>query len=109
MGDIAVTDTSIITPSGTFPLKGAIWTATDMSHASERMPPYAVILAIVFSLACGLGLLFLLIKERVISGYIQVTVANEGRFHSAMIPVQNQHTFPMVMQQVNYARSLSAM
>ncbi|UFS94263.1 hypothetical protein [Nocardia huaxiensis] len=109
IGDIAVTDTSVITPSGTFPLRGSIWTATDMSHTTERMPPYAVVLAIIFSLACGLGLLFLLIKEQVIAGYIQVTVASEGRFHSAMIPVQNQHTFPMVMHQVNYARSLSAM
>lgn len=53
--------------------------------------------------------MFLLIKERVIAGYIQVTVTSGGRFHSAMVPVQDQQTFPMIMHQLNYARSLSAM
>ncbi|MFD7844573.1 hypothetical protein ACFV4K_16745 [Nocardia sp. NPDC059764] len=54
------------------------------------------------------GLLFLLIKQQVVAGYVQVTVNSAGRFHSAMIAVRNESTFPMVMHQVNYARTLSA-
>lgn len=109
IGDIAVVDGAVVTPSGTLPLRGAIWTATDMSQTAERIPAYAVVLAILFFPLCFLGLLFLLIKERVIAGYVQVTVTGGGRFHSTMIPVQDQQTFPMVMHQLNYARSLSAM
>ncbi|WP_458688888.1 hypothetical protein [Nocardia tengchongensis] len=55
------------------------------------------------------GLLFLLIKQQVTAGYVQVTVNGAGRFHSAMIAVQNESAFPMVMHRVNYARTLSAM
>ncbi|MEV6072900.1 hypothetical protein AB0L82_40685 [Nocardia sp. NPDC052001] len=109
IGDIAVVDGGVITPSGTLPLRGAIWTATDMSQTAERTPAYAVVLAVLFFPFCLLGLLFLLIKEKVTAGYVQVTVTSGGRFHSTMIPVQDQQTFPMVMHQLNYARSLSAM
>ncbi|MFF0612520.1 hypothetical protein ACFYUD_28025 [Nocardia tengchongensis] len=109
IGDIAVSEGVINTPSGSFPLRGAVWTATDMSQSSERTPPYAIVLAILFLPFCFLGLLFLLIKQKVTAGYVQVTVNSAGRFHSAMIAVQNESTFPMVMHQVNYARSLSAM
>jgi hypothetical protein len=107
IGDIVIVDQSIVTPAGTFPLKGALWTATDMSHTEERIPPAAIVLAIVFVLACLLGLLFLLMKERTTVGYIQVTVSSGGRHHVTMIPAAGPQTFPWVMGQVNYARALS--
>ncbi|WP_327142653.1 hypothetical protein [Nocardia sp. NBC_01327] len=109
IGDIAVMEGAVVTPSGTLPLRGATWTATDMSQTTERIPAYAVVLAILFFPVCFIGLFFLLIKERVIAGYVQVTVNNAGRFHSTMIQVQDQQTFPMVMHQINYARQVSAM
>ncbi|MDI5965524.1 hypothetical protein POF50_011525 [Streptomyces sp. SL13] len=108
IGDIAVTSEVIMTPAGALPLKGAIWTVTDMSRTEERMPAYAVVLAIVFFLACLLGLLFLLIKERRTTGHVQVTVNSGGRHHATMIPVNNPQTVMHVMGQVNYARSLCA-
>ncbi|MFF2553899.1 hypothetical protein ACFVUS_23080 [Nocardia sp. NPDC058058] len=109
IGDIAVVGGAVVTPSGTLPLRGAIWTATDMSHAADRIPAYAVVLTILFLPLCFLGLFFLLIKERVITGFVQVTVTAGGRFHTTMIPVLDQQTFPTIVYQLNYARSLSAM
>ncbi|MFF9783251.1 hypothetical protein [Streptomyces nigrescens] len=107
LGDIAVSGDTIMTPAGPMPLKGAVWTATDMSRTEEKMPTHAVVLAIVFFLFCLLGLLFLLMKERVTTGFVQVTVNSGGRHHSTMIPVQSREQVMWVLNQVNYARSLS--
>ncbi|MFE4535096.1 hypothetical protein ACFRKB_08430 [Streptomyces scopuliridis] len=109
IGDITVVGDSIITPSGTLPLRGAVWNATDMSRTEEKIPTHAIILAIVFFLFCLLGLLFLLMKEKTTTGFIQVTVTSGGKHHSTMIPANHAGTFQMVMGQIGYARSLSAM
>ncbi|EGE42284.1 hypothetical protein ACIQUZ_04430 [Streptomyces griseus] len=108
IGDITVMSDAIVTPSGVMPLKGAVWTATDMSRTEEKIPTHAVVLAIVFALFCLIGLLFLLMKEKRTTGFVQVTVTSGGRHHSTMIPAMGPHTFPAVMGQLNQARSLSA-
>lgn len=107
IGDIAVMSDSIMTPAGQLPLRGAVWTVTDMTRTEEKMPAYAVVLAILFFLACFLGLLFLLLKEKQTTGHVQVTVNSGGRFHSTVIPVSNPTAAASIMAQVNYARSLS--
>ncbi|MFE3886305.1 hypothetical protein ACFXPQ_25910 [Streptomyces lydicus] len=107
LGDIAVTGDTIMTPAGPMPLRGAVWTATDMSRTEEKMPTHAVVLAVVFFFFCLLGLLFLLMKERVTTGFVQVTVNSGGRHHTTMIPVQSREQVMFVLNQVNYARSLS--
>ncbi|MFF7336093.1 hypothetical protein ACFZAT_02025 [Streptomyces sp. NPDC008163] len=107
IGDITVMSDSIVTPSGTMPLKGAVWTATDMSRTEEKIPPVAIVLAIIFALACLIGLLFLLMKQKQTTGFVQVTVTSGGRHHSTMIPATHPETFAMVMSQVNTARSMS--
>lgn len=107
LGDITVMGDSIVTPSGTMPLKGAVWTATDMSRTEEKIPTVAIVLAILFALLCLVGLLFLLMKEKKTTGFIQVTVVSGGRHHSTWIPAMHPDTFPMVMAQINTARSLS--
>ncbi|MFC9426505.1 hypothetical protein [Streptomyces sp. NPDC056987] len=109
LGDITVVGDSIITPSGTLPLRGAVWNATDMSRTEEKIPTHAIILAIIFFIFCLLGLLFLLMKEKTTTGFIQVTVTSGGKHHAAMIPAHDAGTFQMVMSQISYARSLSAM
>ncbi|MGW4439057.1 hypothetical protein ACWELO_25405 [Streptomyces sp. NPDC004596] len=109
IGDIMVTGDQIVTPAGRLPLRGAVWNATDMSHTEERIPPHAIVLAVVFFLFCLLGLLFLLMKEKRTTGCIQVTVTSAGRHHATMVPARDPATFPAVMGQINYARSLSSM
>lgn len=108
IGDIAVTSEAIVTPAGMLPLKGATWTVTDMSRTEEKMPAYAIVLAIIFFFACLLGLLFLLMKEKKTTGHVQVAVHSGGRYHATMIPATSPQTFMQVSGQVNYARSLCA-
>ncbi|WP_326699432.1 hypothetical protein OG909_20365 [Streptomyces sp. NBC_01754] len=108
LGDITVMNDSVVTPSGTLPLKGAVWTATDMSRTEEKIPTVGIVLAIVFAWFCLIGLLFLLMKERITTGFIHVSVTNGGRHHSTMIPATGPDTFQMVMAQIGTARSMSA-
>ncbi|MFC8510558.1 hypothetical protein ACFU3J_26015 [Streptomyces sp. NPDC057411] len=107
LGDITVVGDQIITPAGPMPLKGAVWNAMDMSRTEEKMPTVAIVLAIVFFIFCLLGLLFLLMKEKQTTGFIQITVTSGGRHHATMIPATGPDTIHWVMGQLNYARSLS--
>ncbi|MFF9685105.1 hypothetical protein [Streptomyces sp. NPDC014623] len=108
LGDITVMNDAVVTPSGTLPLKGAVWTATDMSRTEEKIPTVGIVLAIVFALFCLIGLLFLLMKEKRTTGFVQITVTSGGRHHQTMIPATGPETFQWVMAQVNTARSMSA-
>lgn len=107
LGDIAVNGDTIVSPAGSMPLRGAVWTATDMSRTEERIPPHAIVLAVVFFLLCFVGLLFLLMKERVTTGFVQVSVNSGGRHHATMIPVQSRDQVVYVLNQVGYAQSIS--
>lgn len=107
LGDITVVGDQIMTPAGPMPLKGAVWNAMDMSRTEEKMPTVAIVLAVVFFVFCFLGLLFLLMKEKQTTGFIQVTVTSGGRHHATMIPATRPDTIHWVMGQLNYARSLS--
>lgn len=108
IGDISISPHWVNTPSGQFPIRGTTWTVADMSREHEAMSPVGVILCILFIWFCLLGLLFLLMKDRRISGYVQVTVQGSGFHHATMIPVVNHGTVWQVNQTVNYARSLAA-
>lgn len=107
IGDISIAGDQIITPSGSMPLRGAMWNATDFSRTEEKIPTHAIILAVIFFLFCLLGLLFLLMKEKKTTGYIQITVTSGGRHHSTMLPATDAMSYQRVMAQINYARSLS--
>ncbi|WP_086830973.1 hypothetical protein [Streptomyces sp. NRRL B-24572] len=107
IGDISVVGDQILTPAGPMPLKGAVWNAMDMSRVEEKIPTVAIVLAVVFAVFCLLGLLFLLMKEKQTTGYVQVTVSSGGRHHSTLIPAGSPDTFYAVMNQINYARTLS--
>lgn len=108
IGDIAITQTSVITPSGRFPIKGSVWTMSDMTRTEQSIPVWAIIVAILFIWTCLLSLLFLLIKETKTTGHVQVTVQGGGHYHATQIMVANQAYVQHVNQQVNYARSLAA-
>lgn len=79
-----------------------------MSFYQESISTAGVVLAILFAWVCLLGLLFLLMKDRRMAGYIQVTVQGNGFHHSTMIAAQGPHSVMAVNQLVNYARALAA-
>ncbi len=108
IGDIGVSPQSVFLPSGSFPIGGTTWQIADYSRTEERIPAWAIVCAIVFFLFCLLGLLFLLVKERTTTGYVQVTVSGPGFAHTATVPAQSPQVAQMVTQQVNWARGLAA-
>ncbi|GHC89937.1 hypothetical protein GCM10007079_35800 [Nocardiopsis terrae] len=108
IGDIAITQNTVITPSGRFPIRGTVWTTTDMSRTEQSTPVWAIIVAILFIWTCLLSLLFLLVKDTKTTGHIQVTVQGGGHYHATQIMVSNSAYVQHVQQQVNYARSLAA-
>jgi hypothetical protein len=121
IGDIAVTQSSVIVPHGRFPLRATAWTVQDSSQVSESTSSAGVVLAVLsvllaFGLAiftCGislfllLGLLFLMIKDRNVSGFVAVSVVGPGLFHSVQLP-PGQEIAAMATFQVNQARALAA-
>ncbi|CAM2910396.1 hypothetical protein [Mycobacterium intermedium] len=108
IGDISVSQHWVMTPSGPHPIRGSVWTVTDMSRYEESISTAGVVLAIIFVWFCLLGLLFLLMKDRRLVGYTQVTVQGNGFYHSTMIPATSPQSLMHVHQAVNYARSLAA-
>jgi hypothetical protein len=110
IGEIQVTSTMIRTPTGQFPLRGSRWDVSDQWVAEQKTPTWAVVLAIVgFFCLTLLSLLFLLAKETVYRGVVQVRVSNGPYAYVSRIPVTNQALVQQVYQQVNYVRSLSVM
>jgi hypothetical protein len=108
IGDITFSPHWVLTPTGTHPLRGSVWTVTDRSHVQESVSAGGVILCLLFVWFCLLGLLFLLLKDRRLVGYFEVTVQGSGFYHSTLVPVQGPQTLMWVNQQVNYARALAA-
>jgi hypothetical protein len=106
IGDISCTQQAVITPSGSIPISEVNWTVADLTRTESRIPPWAIVLAIVFFLFCLLGLLFLLVKETTTTGYLQVTAQGPRFMHTTQIPVSSQAQIADVHARVNYARSL---
>jgi hypothetical protein len=106
IGDISVEQQRIVTPAGVLPTQGTNWSAMDMSRTEEKIPAWAIVLAIIFALACLLGLLFLLCKESRTTGFVQVTVQNGNRTHNTHVGVSSPQQVADVLARVNFARSI---
>ena len=110
IGEIQVTSSTVRTPAGQFPLRGSQWTVTDQWTAVQKIPAWAIVLAIVLIPCTGfLSLLFLLAKENVYQGVVLVQVYNGAFQYVSRVPVNNQSYVQHVYAQVNYVRSLAAM
>jgi len=108
IGDISLTQTQVIVPHGTFPLRGTTWALPDSTQVTESIPAYAVVLTIVlFFVICLLSLLFLLIKERRYTGFVTVTVTGDGLYHSVQFP-PSPEAVGWLSYQVGQARALAA-
>lgn len=107
IGEIAFSQTTVMTPIGRFPIKGTVWTVNDMSRTEQSIPVWAIIVAILFIWTCLLSLLFLLVKEQKTTGHIQVTVQGHNQHYSTNIMANHSNTAYQVHQQVNYARNFA--
>ncbi len=108
IGDIACTQTRVILSSGSYPLAGTTWLVSNNTTTTESIPAYAIVMAIIFFIFCLLGLLFLLIKERTVQGFMQVSVQGPGLFHATQIPISTQMQALDIEQRTNYVRGLVA-
>ena len=63
IGDIGITYETVVTPNGNAELAGSQWLFIDRTTTESKIPTWAIVLTIVFTLLCLVGLLFLLVKE----------------------------------------------
>jgi hypothetical protein len=108
MGDIGVTQSWVVTPSGTRPIGTVTWLFTDMSRTTQSIPAWAIVCAILFSIFFLLGLLFLLAKETRTEGFVQIVVQGPRLVHTTQLPVSSPQQIADYNARVNYARALSA-
>lgn len=106
VGDISCTQTSVITPDGRHSLRRTSWIVSNNTKTTERIPPWAIVCAIIFFVFFLLGLLFLLVKERRTQGHVQVSVRGEGLFYATQVPVTNPEQITDIEQRVNCIRCL---
>ena len=108
IGDIAFSTHWLVTPVGTKPLRGTQILVTDFSRTERKTPGWAIVVAIVLAFFALLGLLFLLVKENVTVGSVQVTVHNDGLAHATQVFVRSSYEVAEIQQRANYARQLIA-
>ena len=108
IGDIGVTPSWVVTPNGTAPLRNSQWLVNDRTTIQRSIPPYAIVLAVVFALACLLGLLFLLIKEDRTVGYVEVTVRSQNLYHVTQLPASSPGAVLHARHLVNQAQGMAA-
>jgi hypothetical protein len=107
IGDIACTQTDVVTPAGTAPVGDVVWTFTDMSRTTRTIPVWAIVLCVAFFVFCFLGLLFLLAREDRTDGWVQVSVQGPRLLHVTQIPVSSPMMVADLNARVNLARSVS--
>jgi hypothetical protein len=108
IGDIHVSPHWVVTPSGTAPLAGAQWFFVDQTRTERKIPTWAIVVAIIFALACLLGLLFLLVKEDVTVGYVAVSVRAGDVSHTTHVPVSDRGQVAHLSSLVQQAQQLTA-
>jgi hypothetical protein len=105
IGDVQASRHWIVTPAGTIPIRGAEVAAVSQTAVTQRIPVWAIVLAVVFF---PLGLLFLLIKEDVFVGGLSVTVTAPGFRHSTTVATPNPVAATDAGNRVDYLRNLIA-
>jgi hypothetical protein len=108
IGDIGVTQHWVVTPNGSAPLAGSQWIGRDMTRTESKIPTWAIVLAIIFALACLVGLLFLLVKERQTTGHFEVSVRSGSLYHVTQIPISSETQVAQIRGLVQQAQSLAA-
>ena len=107
VGDIQVTSTHVVTPSGTFALRDVNVYAMDQTYTSNKTPTWAIVAAVVTVWFALLGLLFLLAKEQKTEGYVTITIDGGGMRHVSSIPVFTPQQRAAVLQNAAYLSMLA--
>lgn len=108
IGDIGVTRFWVVTPNGTAPLAGSRWIAFDRTQTESKIPTWAIVLAIIFAVFCLIGLFFLLVKEQVTRGHVEVMVTAGNLMHTTQVPITREVQIAQIRQNVAQAQTLAA-
>jgi len=108
IGDIGITYDTVVTPNGNASLAGSQWLFVDRTSTESKIPSWAIVLAIIFTLLCLVGILFLLVKETTISGYAEVSVRSGSLVHMTQLPVRSQQDINNYRYLVSQAQTLAA-
>ena len=108
IGDIGFSQNWVVTPHGAAPLAGTQITVDDHTHSVSKTPTWAIVVAILGVFFFFLSLLFLLVRETEISGYLLVTVRNGELEFSSTIPVSGALQVQEFQGRAIYARKLAA-
>jgi hypothetical protein len=107
IGDIGVTDHEVVTPYGSAPLAGSRWYVEDRTYLEPYTPTWAIVLAVVgLFVVFVLSLLFLLVKDHRVAGYLDVTVRSGSFTGMTRVPA-GSHEAAQLHQKVAYAHQLA--
>jgi hypothetical protein len=122
VGDVTVTEQSIVTPVGTWPLAGSQWSVVSQPVPVQATATWAIVVAVACCVVgvlgafftCGLslflllGLLFLLVKTTRVTGPVMIAIhAGQHRYTAQEHVLTMEHAHHTV-QSVNYAQQLAA-
>lgn len=108
IGDIIITGDTITTPSCSMPVQGSRWYCTEMNTTSKRVTPvWAIAIAVFFLPLCGLGLLFLKIKETKSVTYLRISVENNGLHYETSLAATNPHERHAIDSHLDHAQLLA--
>lgn len=107
--NIQITTSHLFAYGTVVPLAGSEWHATTTGTTTRTVPPWAIVLCIIFFLACFLGLLFLAVKEEKFRGEVNVTVRDAaGKSWSESVPVNDVAARHLVMRRVGWAQTMTS-
>jgi hypothetical protein len=105
VGDIQVSRHWIVTPFGSVRTHGAQVVSQPQSTVASRIPVWAIVLAVLFF---PLGLLFLLVKENVVSPALAVTVTAGSFTHTTFVNVSTPFLYSDTAARVEHLRRVLA-
>ena len=109
VGDVGVGRVYLSTPSGSAPMHGSNWYLQEQVYTEEKIAQWAIICAIVgFFFVCAFSLLFLLVKEKTVSGYVDITVINGDFRHQSRVMVNNPMQLDQLRQVLASAQQYAA-
>ncbi len=86
IGDIGVSRSWVVTPQGAAPLRDSQWTIRNWNVTHDAIPTWAVVMAVIGTVFCLIGLLFLLVKEPRTTVRLEVAVRSGSLYHAVQFP-----------------------
>jgi hypothetical protein len=105
-GNVYATSEWIVTPAGAWPLAKTNVTSVDQTSTTTHTPAWAIVMVIVFIWFFLLSLLFLLAKERRISGYVAVHIQCGDQSFMEQVPVYSDAQRADVFNRVRFLQGL---